>query len=317
MHHNAFDDARGPAVVNENNVFAKFLRDSGLYEEIEISKDNIEDLIELVRGNGKINSFCPSCGEMRVFSVAPIFYLNENEMRGDCYKQYLADDFESLQKTGFTRTIIHKDGSREEKWGWKNWQCENAARLMVFTFTCAMHDSHKIDYIVLTGEYSMKKIGQFPSVADLSFPELKEYKKVLTKEDMSELRRAIGLYAQGIGVGSYVYLRRIFERIIDTAKNTAIAEGKAAEDEYAKARVDERIKLLKDYLPEMLVENPVFYSIVSKGIHELDEDTCIKFFPVLQEAIFMILRQWEQIRQENEAKARLAASISKIASSIK
>ena len=46
MHHNAFDDARGPAVVNENNVFAKFLRDSGLYEEIEISKDNIEDLIE-------------------------------------------------------------------------------------------------------------------------------------------------------------------------------------------------------------------------------------------------------------------------------
>ena len=317
MPHNIFDDARGPAVVNENNAFAKFLRDGGLYEEIEISKDNIEDLIELVRGNGKINCFCPSCGEMRVFSVAPIFHLRENEMRGDYYKQCLADDLEVLQQTGYTRLIEGDNGTQEQQWDWKNWECEDAARMMVFSFTCAMHDSHKIDYTVITGDYSMKKIGQFPSVADLSFPELKAYKKVLTKEDMNELRRAIGLYAQGIGVGSYVYLRRIFERIIDTAKNAALAEGKVAEDEYAKAHVDERIKLLKEYLPEMLVENPIFYAIVSKGIHELDEDTCIKYFPVLQEVIFIILRQWEQIRLEKEAKVRLAASMSKIASSIK
>lgn len=317
MHHNIFDAARGPMVVNENNVFTKFLRDSGLYDEIEISKENIGDLIDLVRGNGKINSFCPSCGEMRVFSVAPIFHLCENEMRGDYYKQCLADDLELLQNTGYTRTVENKDGSQEEHWDWKNWQCADAVRLMVFSFTCAMHDSHKIDYTVLTDEYSMKKIGQFPSVADLTFPELKDYKKVLSQEDMREMRRAIGLYAQGIGVGSYVYLRRIFERIIDAAKNTAIAEGKVAEDEYTKSHVDERIKLLKDYLPKMLVENPVFYSIVSKGIHELDEETCTKCFPVLQEAIFMILRQWEQIRQEKEAKARLAASMSQIASIIK
>ncbi len=317
MRHNIFDDAREPAVVNKNNVFAKFLQESGLYEEIEISKDNIGALIELVRGSVKINSYCPSCGEMRVFSVTPISYITEDEMRGDYYKKSLADVLESSQKAGLTITIKHEDGSQEKSWAWKCWECRDSARLMVFTFTCAMYESHKIDYIVLTDEHSMKKIGQFPSVADLSFPELKGYKKVLTKEDMSELRRAIGLYAQGIGVGSYVYLRRIFERIIDTAKNTAITEGKVAEEEYAKAHVDERIKLLKDYLPEMLVENPVFYSIVSKGIHELDEDTCIEYFPVLQEVIFMILRQWEQIRQEKEAKARLAASMSKIASNIK
>ena len=74
---------------------------------------------------------------------------------------------------------------------------------------------------------------------------------------------------------------------------------------------------MKNYLPEMLVDNPTFYSIVSKGIHELSEKECIEYFPVLQEAILMILRQWEQIRQEKEARARLSASMSKIATKIK
>ena len=59
----------------------------------------------------------------------------------------------------------------------------------------------------------MKKIGQYPSVADLSFPELKDYRKVMSKDDDKELKRAIGLHASGIGIGSFVYLRRIFERI--------------------------------------------------------------------------------------------------------
>lgn len=34
----------------------------------------------------------------------------------------------------------------------------------------------------------MKKIGQYPSVADLSFPELKEYRKVMTKDDEKNLK---------------------------------------------------------------------------------------------------------------------------------
>lgn len=314
MRHNIFDDARGPAVVNENNVFAMFLRDSGLYEEIEISGDNIWDLIDLVRGNAKINSFCPICGEKRVFSVAPIFHFCENEMQGDYYKQCLADNFESLQKTGFTRTIIRKDGSKEEKWGWKNWQCERAARLMVFTFTCAMHDSHKIDYIVLTGEYSMKKIGQFPSVADLSFPELDNYKKVLSDDDRREFRRAIGLFASGIGAGSYVYLRRILERLLMQAKKNA---GTAInEDTFNKLRVGEKITMLSDYLPKTLTSNPTLYGILSKGVHELSEDECIKYFPVVRECIYMILNEWEDMRKKAEQEKAISAALSKIATNI-
>ena len=47
------------------------------------------------------------------------------------------------------------------------------------------------------------------------------------ERDLKELRKAIGLHAQGIGVGAFVYVRRIFERLIDKAKELAIAASQA------------------------------------------------------------------------------------------
>lgn len=315
--HNVFEDAKPKSSCDMGNVFADFLLNKGLYDTIEITKENIDDLISLTSGSVKINAYCNGCGDMRIFTGSPIYYYDANDMRHDFSQHMLSEELSSLQTYVFSRVIDKEKQSEERQWNWKNWECEEAVRLMVFSFACAMEDSHKIDYVVITDGYSMRKIGQYPSVADLSFPELKEYGKVLSKEDMREFRRAIGLHAQGIGVGSYVYLRRIFERIIDSAKNSAIADGAIDEETYVSAHVDERIKLLKDYLPEMLVNAPVFYSIVSKGIHELSEEDCTAFFPVLQESIFMILRQWEQMRQEKEAQKRLTMSMSKIASIIK
>lgn len=59
------------------------------------------------------------------------------------------------------------------------------------------------------------------------------------------------------------------------------------------------------------------YGIVSKGIHELSEEECLQFFPVLRDSIFMILEKWEEERRKTENEKKLAASISKIASTIK
>lgn len=139
----------------------------------------------------------------------------------------------------------------------------------------------------------------------------------MTKEDEKELKRAIGLFASGIGVGSFVYLRRIFERIIVTASKKAIVERKINEEEYNRARVDEKIKLLADYLPELLVKNTIFYGIISKGIHELSEDDCLEYFPVMQSFILMIFRQWEKMRRDEEEEKKLTVSLGNIASKVK
>ena len=81
--------------------------------------------------------------------------------------------------------------------------------------------------------------------------------------------------------------------------------------------VDEKVKMLANYLPETLVKNTVFYGIISKGIHELSEEDCLAFFPVMQSFIIMILRQWETLRKDKEEEQKLAASLNLIAQKVK
>ena len=148
-------------------------------------------------------------------------------------------------------------------------------------------------------------------MADLSFPELDGYKKVMSDDDRKEFGRAIGLYADGIGVGSYVYLRRILERLLDQAKEKA-GEGIDIEI-FDKAHVREKITMLSSYLPSALTSNKVVYSILSKGIHELTEEECIAYFPVLKDCLYMILDQWEEMRKKEEKEKSIQVSLSKIA----
>lgn len=298
------------------NVFGHFLTESGLYDTIEVTEENIQDLIDLVRGEVKLNIYCRDCGEKRIFYMNGLTYPYEDDRSEQIRIRELADEMQQLQKLP---KIIPAPNSLPEKheWRWTNWQIDSYTRLMCFQFECALNKEHHVDYIVRADGNTLTKIGQYPSVADLSFPELDVYKKVISSEDRKELGRALGLYASGIGIGSFVYLRRIFERILNKAKSFAIKDGNLSEDEYRTAHVDERIEMLKGYLPEAMAGNTAFYGIVSKGIHELSEEECIRYFPVLKECIIMILRQWEKTRQDEEAQKNIANSLSKIAGEIK
>ena len=316
MVQNVFSEQLSRKIKSIDNVFGDFLVNKGLYDEIEITKDNIYELADLIGGHVKIDIYCPKCRESRVFSCEMIPYYWYSERNQEIQGRSLEEEIVSLQDIQNMKGPNCID-SPENFWTWTNSSIESDTRLMVFKFFCAMDNTHHLDYIVLTSENKMKKIGQYPSVADLSFPELKEYRKVMTKEDEKELKRAIGLFASGIGVGSFVYLRRIFERIIATASQKAIENGKIKEEEFSKAYVTEKIKMLAEYLPKSLVNSPVFYGIISKGIHELSEEECLEFFPVLQSFIMMILRQWEKIRRDEEEEKKLAASLSNIAAKVK
>src|SRR5262245_34308702 len=86
--------------------------------------------------------------------------------------------------------------------------------------TCARSDRHNITFdLILTKltdenvHFELSKMGQYPSLADIAIDESKQYSAVLSKEDGRELHKAIGLAAHGVGIGSFVYLRRVFERL--------------------------------------------------------------------------------------------------------
>ena len=130
---------------------------------------------------------------------------------------------------------------------------------------------------------------------------------MLDKQDLHDLKKAIGLMAHGAGAGSLVYLRRIFENIIwNTYKDHKITIG-ISDVEFLKKRMDEKVDFLKDQLPSQLVEMKAIYGILSKGVHELSEAECLAYFPALKLSITLILDQ----RIEEDVKRKKDADIKK------
>ena len=78
------------------NVFSEFIQSKGLYDKISITQDNVNDLIELIGGNIKIESFCTCCKTNRVFQMKPIVTRTIFQ-NGEEYKDSLADDLIHVQ----------------------------------------------------------------------------------------------------------------------------------------------------------------------------------------------------------------------------
>ena len=188
---------------------------------------------------------------------------------------------------------------------------EQAVQPRIFSvrFICSRDKSHSLLFYVLVADQTMGKIGQFPSLADLHTSEIGRYRKVLGSGMYSEFSRAIGLAAHGVGVGSFVYLRRIFENLINEALSST-PQGEIDPERYSKCKMDEKILLLKDYLPSFLVENRGLYSILSKGIHSLSEEECLRYFDTVRVGIELILdEKHEQLEKRKKLeKAKSAIS---------
>ena len=141
----------------------------------------------------------------------------------------------------------------------------------------------------------LKKIGQYPSLADMQFFELQKYQKILTTQ-YQELTKAIGLYSAGIGIGSFVYLRRIFETICEEAHQECTLLNDWDEDKYVKSHFNEKLDLLDQFDKRIIPDglNPIktqLYGVLSKGVHEYSEEECQENFPYIRAAIEMILEQ--------------------------
>jgi hypothetical protein len=154
---------------------------------------------------------------------------------------------------------------------------------------CSRNSDHRLYFLFDVEGRTVQKIGQYPSLADLNTYDVRQYSAVLSKEDFKEFTKAIGLAAHGVGVGSFVYLRRIFENLVDAAYQVAKSDDGWDDDAYRNGRMAERIQLLEGHLPDFLVENRSMYKILSQGLHELTESECLAAFPAVKMGIEMVL----------------------------
>ena len=157
-------------------------------------------------------------------------------------------------------------------------------------------------------EYSfLQKVGQTPSLFDFQKTVLGSLSTGLTKDQANDFVRAIQTHSHGYHVASCVYLRRVFESMLDAAKVHHMEEhGLPKWDEYESVKTSQKIQLLKQYLPDFLVDHPHLYTLLSLGVHELSEQQCSEEFENLRTAIDIIIR--EQIADANERKRKVEIS---------
>lgn len=159
---------------------------------------------------------------------------------------------------------------------------------------------------------TLQKIGQFPSFADLSFPDTKRFRALLGQERYAEYHRGLGLFAHGVNIGAFIYLRRILESLVEEAHAEESVAAGWDEAVYQNAKMDQRIALLAHRLPATLVENAGTYGILSKGVHQLTEEECGRYFQTVHAAIELILseklQQKERERRVSEVRSAVAAA---------
>lgn len=252
--------------------FGELLGNTALYNEVKFHEEDVEELHKFFTEKIKIDLFCTSCGKESTF-VAD-------------YNPYslIVTDYRDLL-TG--RVDEDVDFIKENFKFLRYMRLKSDMNVVTRDFMCSRNSCHHAFFTFLLNSDTIQKVGQYPSLADLDKVNLKKYKKVLNKDKMHELSKAIGLYAHGVGIGAFVYLRRIFESLIfdtyDRVKETINIS------DFQTKKMDEKIVCLRDYLPVFLVQNKIIYSVLSKGIHELSEEECLKIFPVVKVGIELIL----------------------------
>jgi len=176
-------------------------------------------------------------------------------------------------------------------------------------FRCAANYKHIAFFALSIHGGTIQKIGQYPSRSDLTQPKFAKYRRI-SEEIYRELVRAANLAAADVHIAAFVYLRRIFERLVkDAAAAKAAANTSWSRTDWETKRMGEKIDELALHLPEFLIKNKAkLYGILSKGIHELSEEDCALYFPIMSAAIESVLdneieRRTQLIREKETEKA--------------
>ncbi|MGE1163217.1 hypothetical protein ACQJ0Y_07910 [Peribacillus simplex] len=280
---------------------ADFLINTGLYGKgLKISKDDMDELKLFLEETYKIDAYCCDCDSERIFTVQAKpkrKSIGEPMMTGYVIDKVYSEEGEPFNVQSVDELLAQENQNKYEA-------LIKSYPEVLKTFHCAKDAKHTLTFCCLINNNRIIKYGQYPSLADLNNTKSKKYRKILGKK-YSDYNAGIGLHSHGVGAGSLVYLRRIFEDLIEEAHQKASNEPGWDEKSYPN-RMPEKILKLKDYLPEYLVENRKIYSILSKGIHELPEDTCIDIFPIVRVSIELILDE-KMEKEERERKKKETA----------
>ena len=253
----------------------------------ETSKE-FQQLIYFItsRTHNIIYGRCPKCNKNTYFQVGTGPELSKKLLSGiirsycdsqidaECYIPELEEAMDSLcqELTSFHNALFFD----------KHFSCPEFKKIYKASFT--------LDYQKEKNRIVLIKIGQYPHLSLISSSDTQEYDKILEKFDAKEdYKKAIRNHTNGDTIGAYVYLRRVIEKYINYTFKTNKNELGISENDFLRKKTIDKISELKDFVPQMLIDNREIYSIVSLGIHELKEEECNEYYPYLKDIIEYVL----------------------------
>lgn len=289
---------------NEEKI-ENLLFNSGLYDELNIEESEIKNFANDYDSNSK----GPTWGFPNYYGPK-IKDVYCNECKKDSIFKYCKSESVEINKSKlYYMSKAFSKGSTD------NIPPKGIGILKNIVYKCSRNEEHKLIFNLIILHKKIIKIGQYPSIRNIDSKVISKYRKILNEKDIEDLNKAIGLFSHGIGVGSFVYLRRITERLLhriyDENKMSICKKENISEEKFKSIRVSEKFNMLQNYLPKDFNSYQI-YRILSKGIHELEEEKCIEYFPIIKQLVYLILDENIRIKEKKENESNIVKLMNEI-----
>ncbi len=258
-------------VIAKTTPFLKnVLENTPPYKETAL-KYPFGDILKTLTTSPKLNLFCTTCCEKKTF-----------------LSKYATLDDGILYKKLFDGAVNDATDKAFISLGYKCADCE-----AIYYFT------------LLLDKERVKKVGQYPSFAELSYHDLEKYKNVMSKYYI-EYKQSLSAYSQKMGVASFVYLRRILEDIVNKKYNEL-------EEQNPQDKFIDRLKAVEKI--EEIIPNEIskikgkIYSVLSKGVHEYSESECLELYDAVRFIIELILDKQLEKKNRREKTKNVVSTI--------
>ena len=264
--------------------------------DVYYSKE-IKALLEFLSNEFKIYGKCPHCDKslaMSVLSYKPV----DSELLTKPIWSYREDvwndtDTGSTDLTESNMKEIITNLCKSHKYIDKYFSCPICQEIYRASYALSF-ENEKLFLI---------KIGQYSSLRDFNQNYTNRFLKDLKKKELKkEYEQALITHDEGHSVAAYAYMRRVIEKLILQKFNEK--ERDKTLDEFKHLHFDEKLDYLKSDLPELL-QSKKLYELSSAGIHKLTEDECEFYFPILKQAIELILIDEAKKAREKQFRKQL------------
>ena len=287
-------------------------------ESIEITENNAETIFNFIIDRSAYDHYCNNCNRIKTFiqsqkqSVIVDGTFNDNHAinmynpnLNDKVITYEKSNYSSLSNNSSTITIYDIN-----------------SRFFIFKkLECPTCDE-KLTMIFLYEKNCIAKVYQSFISDIIKDEDIQQFKKMklLNEDDLKELNNANKCKKLGMNIDSFVYMRRIFENMLQRIYEAHQSEVtiKDSSKKFIDLFVKDKVKLLKPYLPILMNEEVSsdkyikLYKLLSEGIHKLNEDICESLYNIIKELLLMILEKEMQEKKNRKNLTELETSFNKI-----